>query len=266
MSKTKPGKTPSRTWVLVIALGTPLTVVIVGAFIASFRALTDVGMVNGVQPAWLLPVVVDVGMITTNIAAVMFRTRGLTGRWWANVMFLLFAAVSVFANVAHAQLAADFTRTSLLQATIISALFPVAQLGLTHLVMMLIPDEKERAKLVTQRESHRERELQTATVLPSPSQVAAVTVAEPQNGPETVHPLRLVETAPQPRAALSEVRAMTRDRVLQHLADTGERPTGATVGEWLGGKSAKTGQRFLSQLEEEGLLAGDLQYATAGTP
>lgn len=42
-----------------------------------------------------------------------------------------------------------------------------------------------------------------------------------------------------------------RSRVLTHLEQTGKWPTGATVGDWLGGKSPKTGQRFIARLKSE---------------
>lgn len=247
MSTSTKQKQPSRTWVLVISLGTPLAIVVAAAFVASFRALTDVGIVNGVQPAWLLPVVVDVGMITTNIASVLFRTRGLSGRWWANTMFGMFAAVSVFANVSHAQLAADFTRTTLLQAMVIAALFPVAQLGLTHLVMMLIPDEKERAKLQLQRERTMATPQQPSISEHRPEPQIVSQVSTPQTVPAEREPLRLVGGATQVKAAEAEVA----ERVREHIAVRGKKPTGAMVGEWLGGKSAKTGQRFLLMLDAE---------------
>ncbi len=266
--KPKPVKHPSRTWVLVVSLGTPLTVVVAAAFVASFRALTDVGVVNGVQPAWLLPVVVDVGMITTNIASVLFRTRGLTGRWWANTMFGMFAAVSVFANVSHAQLAADFTRTTLLQATVIAALFPVAQLGLTHLVMMLIPDEKERQRLQLLRHA---AQAEAAPIAPA-SKPQRVTVVQPAQG--SIAPAKPATEsawgAPSPALVPAEVGAASREQleaevreqVLQYVAETGERPSAKDVASWLG-RETRTGYRFLTRLEKEGVLERPLTVVSS---
>jgi hypothetical protein len=66
-------------------------------------------------------------------------------------------------------------------------------------------------------------------------------------------PLRLVEQDKPAAADQAEVR----EKVLAHIAEHGEKPTGAIVGDWLG-KSYKTGQRFLQKLEE----SGDLNLVT----
>lgn len=246
-------KQPSRTWSLVLSLGIPLAIVGISAMAISYATLIDVARVNGLPLPELFPVLVDVGTVATMIAAAQFRLRGVNGRWLAYATFIALSAVSIVANSTHAWRAADMTVTTPWAAALLAATPPAALLAITHLVMMLVPDEKERAKIQREREKERvlveparERraELPHAQVTPS---LTTPTVVQRE-------PLRLVnedDSKPAIRVADSEVT----DRVLAHMEANGERPTGAVVGEWLGGKSAKTGQRFLSKLEAAGQLA-----------
>jgi hypothetical protein len=245
-------KKPTRTWVMVLSLGIPLVIVVLVAMLASFTALVDVARVNGVVIPWLLPVVVDVGMIGSNLAAMYFRRLGVKGRWVAELIFLSFAAVSVYANITHAWLAADLTQTTLVTAIVIAAIFPLGQLGVTHMVMMLIPDEKERMRLQALKDRDREAHAKEAapTRQPAaPQQTRAVEAEARLPAPAAHTPLRLVSP---PATTASPDQKVVRDLVLDYVQSEGKRPTGALIGEWLGGKSAKTGQRFLTKLEAEG--------------
>lgn len=72
--------------------------------------------------------------------------------------------------------------------------------------------------------------------------------------PSHPEPLRLVgDTQPVPSIAAGK--DIARRRVLEHWEAEGVKPTGALVGEWLGGKSAKTGQRLLAEMETVGYFA-----------
>lgn len=260
-------KKPSRSWVMVLVLGPLLAVVVVGAMLASFTALYDVARVNGVGIPALLPIVVDVGMIASNAATVYFRKLGLKGRWVAYVIFVGFVAVSVYANITHAWLAADLTQTTIVTAIVIAALFPVAQLGVTHMMLMLLPDEKERARLQRERasvEGERERagvehrpEMKPvpkpaskaavpSSFAPSPALAAAetpTTVLAPAEG-------RGLHAVPAPENPDEKVRGM----VLEYFAREGKLPTGSMVSEWRGGGDRRTGSRFLQRMKEEGLV------------
>ncbi|WP_416445501.1 hypothetical protein AB3K78_01365 [Leucobacter sp. HNU] len=253
-------KKQTRTWPMVLSLGIPLVIVVLAAMLASFTALYDVARVNGVVIPWLLPVVVDVGMIGSNAATVYFRKLGIKGRWVADVIFLSFAAVSVYANITHAWLAADLTQTSLITAVIIAAIFPAGQLGVTHMVMMLIPDEKERARLQRDRAATEARErpaAQPATHVAAPA--APVRTAAPSlaasSRAETV-------LAPPERPALHAVPLLgdakdeaVRQRILDFVAREGKRPTGSQVSDWRGGGDRRTGTRFMERMENDGILA-----------
>lgn len=245
-------KKPSRNWHLVLTLGIPLTIVGASAMAISYATLIDVARVNGLPLPELFPVLIDVGTVATMIAAAQFRLRGIDGRWLAYVAFIALSAVSIVANASHAWRAADMTVTTPWAAAILAATPPAALLAITHLVMMLIPDEKERAKLQAAREKQSEAEArqrqssqQAAPVATTPVAPAAAVAAAP--APATS--LRLVDQDKPAAADQAEVR----EKVLAHIAEHGEKPTGAIVGDWLG-KSYKTGQRFLQKLEESGEL------------
>ncbi len=243
---------PTRNWHLVLTLGIPLTIVGASAMAISYATLIDVARVNGLPLPELFPVLIDVGTVATMIAAAQFRLRGIDGRWLAYVAFIALSAVSIVANASHAWRAADMTVTTPWAAAVLAATPPAALLAITHLVMMLIPDKKERAKLQAVREKqaeaearHRQSTQQPASVPASPVAPAAVVAAVPASAT----PLRLVEQYKPAAADQAEVR----NKVLAHIAEHGEKPTGAIVGDWLG-KSYKTGQRFLQKLEESGEL------------
>ncbi|GAA1573088.1 hypothetical protein [Leucobacter aridicollis] len=244
---------PTRNWHLVLTLGIPLTIVGASAMAISYATLIDVARVNGLPLPELFPVLIDVGTVATMIAAAQFRLRGIDGRWLAYVAFIALSAVSIVANASHAWRAADMTVTTPWAAAILAATPPAALLAITHLVMMLIPDEKERAKLQAVREKQAEAEARHRQSIQQPASVPAAAPVTPAAAVAAVSapaaPLRLVEQDKPAAADQAEVR----EKVLAHIAEHGERPTGAIVGDWLG-KSYKTGQRFLQKLEESGEL------------
>lgn len=253
---------PTRNWQLVLTLGVPLTIVGVSAMAISYATLIDVARVNGLPLPELFPILIDVGTVATMIAAAQFRLRGIDGRWLAYVTFIALSAVSIVANASHAWRAADMTVTTPWAAAVLAATPPAALLAITHLVMMLIPDEKERAKLQAARDKQAEAE-QRQRMIVQPEATPAKTPATalpltttPAQAPSSQAPLRLVETTKPAAVDQSEVR----ERVIAHVTEHGEKPTGAQVGDWLG-KSYKTGQRFLQKLED----AGDLSNEPAAT-
>ncbi|MBL3685660.1 hypothetical protein D3248_01640 [Leucobacter zeae] len=267
-------KKPSRTWAMVASLGSTLAIVGVSAMAISYATLIDVARVNGLPLPELFPVLVDVGTVATMIAAAQFRMRGVPGRWLAYTTFILLSGVSIVANATHAGRAADLTVTSPWAAAILASTPPAVLLAITHLVMMMIPDEKERAKLQSLRERAERVEAMpmkrneplarpesARAVEPSVRRSAPAVESRPAVVPASAEPvegdtepvpvqgrLRLVDGVTEPSDA--EVKA----RVLEFLDSEGKRPTGAVVGEWLGGKTPKTGQRFLKKMDDDGLL------------
>lgn len=243
-------KKPARNWTMVASLGIPLSIVGVSAMAISYATLIDVARVNGLPLPELFPILVDVGTVATMIAAAQFRMRGVSGLWLAYSTFILLSLVSIVANATHAWRAADMTVTNPVAAAILAATPPTALLAITHLVMMLVPDEKERAKLNAIRERSAQEQ---ANQIVAPKPAARVTTPE---APATAAaaaaapaipaspPLRLVTEANE--------REEVRERILRYTLEESRRPTGAIVGEWLGGKSAKTGQRMLTAMEADG--------------
>lgn len=255
-------KKPPRTWTLVVSLGIPLAIVGISAMAISYATLIDVARVNGLPLPELFPVLVDVGTVATMIAAAQFRMRGVPGRWLAYSTFVLLSGVSIVANATHAWRAADLTLTSPWAAAVLASTPPAALLAITHLVMMLVPDERERAKLQAQRERaelamQRTPEPRRAAPAPQPLPAAQSPgplpeVSEPSSRPPLPSP-----ESPRPVIAPTvsgPEREEVRERALDYTDEHGRRPTGKEVGEWLGGKSPKTGQRFLKQMEEDGLF------------
>jgi hypothetical protein len=260
---------------MVLSLGVPLVIVGVSAMAISYATLIDVARVNGIPLPELFPVLVDVGTVATMIAAAQFRLRGVSGRWLAYTTFILLSGVSIVANATHAGRAADLTVTTPWAAAILAATPPAVLLAITHLVMMLVPDEKERAKLQALREqSERKaasapqqtvtsprREVtarhQAAAQLPevNPAKEVSDDTAPVSVVDQYPAPLQLVqreETMVQPkRSKASTDDTIVLERVLNYVEEQGKRPTGAIVGDWLGGKTSKTGQRFMQKHEDE---------------
>src|SRR5690606_25660032 len=183
------------------------------------------------------------------------QLRGLSGSWLAYVGFAILSLVSVVANGTHSLMTADMTRTTPWAAALLGAVPPATLLVMTHVLMKLIPDEKERARMQARRAKEQAKQAvivrdaapTVAPQAPAPEPVRA-TVAAHEAGP-----LRLVNEPAVLSVSDSDVAA----RVAEHIAAHGAKPTGAVVGEWLGGKSAKTGQRKLKQLEEAGLFGSE---------
>lgn len=255
-------KKPNRTWGFLLSLGIPLAIVGVSAMAISYVTLIDVARVNGLPLPELFPILIDVGTVAAMIAAAQFRMRGLPGKWLAYMTFIALSIVSIVANGSHAWTAADMTRTTPWAAAILAATPPAALLAITHLVMLLIPDEKERARLQAARE--RAEALANSSEAPVvvvpraaiPSTPASVKTKNQMipvpAATEVVANAGATPVAPGPAPDKAEVWG----QVLAYIEVEGKRPTGAIVGEWLG-KSAKTGQRFLGQMEEAGAFGLD---------
>lgn len=75
----------------------------------------------------------------------------------------------------------------------------------------------------------------------------------PEQAGPVLLPMSETEAGTTPVVASDEVSAdWVGDQVLAFIREHGKKPTGAMVGEWLGGKSPKTGQRFLRELTDTG--------------
>lgn len=278
-------KKPARTWAMVLSLGIPLAIVGAVAMAISYATLIDVARVNGLPLPELFPILIDVGTVATMIAASQFRLQGISGRWLAYVTFILLSGVSIVANATHAGRAADMTLTTPWAAAVLASTPPAALLAITHIVMKLIPDEKERAKLQALRERAERAERESVSTAPARKPQNTNTRPE-QHQPQaqTEHlphypiqaplpitemvsddtepvvlptPLRLIGGSEEP------TEEQVRERVLEYVAVEGKRPTGKTVGEWLA-KTPKTGQRFLKRMEDEGAFDTEVPETAQG--
>lgn len=263
-------KRPARTWATILSQAIPLSIVAVVAMAISYATLIDVARVNGLPLPELFPILIDVGSISCMISAGQFRRLGIGGRWLAYTTFAMLSCVSIVANASHAGRAADMTLTTPWIAAVLAAVPPIVLIALTHLVMKSIPDEKERAKLHAVRDAQARREQTLPAVVRSESQAAkqvpqTLSVATPAAIEEPrAAALRLVDAAPRVTPEISEVEV--EQKVLGYLEAEGKRPTGQIVGDWLGGKSAKTGQRFLTRMENGGLLDVPWPQVLVGQP
>ncbi|AZS12006.1 hypothetical protein SEA_ZETZY_36 [Mycobacterium phage Zetzy] len=152
----RPGAfTPDRSWCVMIiarrrvALGVATTgTVAVGglAFALSFTALSDLAGHAGVTPgqAWMVPLVVDGGIIVATMATVALRRH----QWYAWTLLLLSSLVSVAGNVTHAQPHGAV-------AMVIAAIPPLWLLAATHLTVMLSRERSENEPVPVAAESLR---------------------------------------------------------------------------------------------------------------
>lgn len=244
-------KKPARTWTQLVALGAPLLIVGVAAMMISFATLIDVAKINGLPFPTMFPILIDVGMVQAMIVASQFKMRGIKGTWLAYLTFAVLSIVSIGANSTHALTTADMTVTAPIWAALVAATPPATLLATTHLVMMLIPDAKERQRLQNIREKQQPVEL-ARPVQPSIEKTSTVAPKQGEDRVAQAEPVVKPSLALVPdEAGLSEEEVL--QKVKTHLREEGVRPTGKQVGEWLG-KSVKTGQRFMQKLEQSGEL------------
>ncbi|UJD21136.1 membrane protein [Mycobacterium phage SororFago] len=104
------------------------------SFALSFTALKELSADNGVSSAWMVPLVIDGGIIVATTATLALRRHA----WYAWTLLLLSSMVSVAGNVAHAQAHG-------LIAMVIAAIPPLWLLAATHLTVMLYRQRSENA-------------------------------------------------------------------------------------------------------------------------
>ncbi|QGJ87763.1 membrane protein [Mycobacterium phage Leogania] len=102
------------------------------AFALSFTSLSELSAANGVGQAWMVPLVVDGGIIVATMATVALRRH----QWYAWTLLLLSSLVSVAGNVAHAQPHGGI-------AMVIAAIPPLWLLAATHLTVLLYRGDQE---------------------------------------------------------------------------------------------------------------------------
>lgn len=101
------------------------------AFALSFTALSELSAANGVSQAWMVPLVVDGGIIVATTA-----TLALQAQWYAWTLLIVSSLVSVAGNVAHASPHGAI-------AMVIAAIPPLWLLAATHLTVLLYRGTRE---------------------------------------------------------------------------------------------------------------------------
>ncbi|APC46156.1 hypothetical protein PBI_STARSTUFF_38 [Mycobacterium phage StarStuff] len=96
------------------------------AFSLSFTALSELSAANGVAQSWMVPLVIDGGILVATMATVALSRHG----WYAWALLILSSLMSVAGNVAHAQ-------PHGLIAMVIAAIPPLWLLASTHLTVLL---------------------------------------------------------------------------------------------------------------------------------
>lgn len=266
-----------RTWGGVLSLVVPLVVVGASAMAISYATLIDVARVNGMPLPELFPILIDVGTVACMVAAAQFRSLGINGRWLAHLTFFALSGISVFANATHALGAADLTSTTLGVAIMLAATPPAALVAITHLVMKLVPDMEERERITaasatrdgrhdattksSRRDAGRLDTARTSLTMTTGdvSQPVAVATTE-MGGDGDVAQVESRDSAttrqrePATPAPASRVSAgsWSVDARIRESLENGLTPSGREVADWLGGKSTRTGQRYLAAyLERE---------------
>ncbi|KRD08635.1 hypothetical protein ASE48_08730 [Mycobacterium sp. Root265] len=118
-----------------VRVSTAGTVAVGGlAFALSFTALSELAAANGVadSQAWMVPLVVDGGIIVATSATVALRRHS----WYPWTLLILGSVVSVAGNVAHAAPHGAVGMT-------LAAIPPLWLLAATHLTVMLSRQKPE---------------------------------------------------------------------------------------------------------------------------
>lgn len=232
-----------RPWTLAVSLGIPLGVVGAAAMAISYATLIDVARVNGMPLPELFPIVIDVGTVACMVSAAEFRRRGIGGSWLAHLTFSALSALSVFANATHAIGAANLAATTTGVAVMIAATPPAALLAITHLVMRLVP---EAALVRTSAEQQPERLATAVQGVTAPLSTPTPVATSNATGARAPHEMPTIPEPTDERPRDARASGHDLDDRLRAAISSGTLPTGREVGAWMGGKSARTGQRYIA--------------------
>ncbi|WP_251151290.1 DUF2637 domain-containing protein [Cellulosimicrobium sp. Marseille-Q4280] len=176
-----------------------------GAFALSFAALTDLAEMAGVPStlAWIWPLVVDGMVVVATMAIVALAGHGTRALIYPWTLLGGGAAVSVWANAAHAILAADGAVPAAVSA-LVAAVPPVALLAVTHLSVVLIQRSAEPAKKPGKR---RAADAEPRTTRAARAEAASEPVAEPAPAAPALRsvPVHRTQDEPAPVRATREL-------------------------------------------------------------
>lgn len=108
------------------------------AFWMSYAALSDLARRAGVgAQAWVWPLIVDGLIVVATMSVLALSPYGRRGTWFAWLLLIAGAAVSIVANGAHAVWTGDPAVPAPMRVTI-AAVPPVVEVAVTHLTVELI--------------------------------------------------------------------------------------------------------------------------------
>lgn len=254
-------------WLLRSVAATVAAIILI-AFALSFNSQRELAIAAHIPElwAWGWPLIVDGTIVVATFAVLILKARGESNSWYPWAILIVFGALSIYANGVHATGAVP----SIYEAFTIGAVPAVALLVSTHLLVMILamPEEAEPGSAPQRQtvDDHTEAAgaNEPTSVTPATSPLHGVELLAVHTAGATSAALpAAARPSPTPRptsrkTASTTVAAnaggMSRDaaaaKALREFKRTGEWPTGAEVGTWMG-KSAKSGQRVLTPLKEQ---------------
>jgi hypothetical protein len=240
------------------------------SFTQSFTALVSVAAWTGLPAVlgWTVPATVDSAILIFTLSALVMRARNqrrATGYAWT--MLLLFTALSIAANTMHAL---DSTAGEDLRRVITGAVLagcaPFVVFTASHMLSLIVIDPADAPSLRAMTKQAlgdaTRRDLATPNVATTMAATRDTTIEWAAS--HLSHPVSRQMTRGAAEQAIPDSRASTTsmvDAMIRDAITVGDMPSGAQIGAWLGDKSPRTGQRYLSALLERDTELGSVATA-----
>lgn len=225
--------------ILAVATASGVGALAIGGFTLSFTALRDLAereFAIAPQLSFIYPLVIDGFIVIATAAAFTMKKRGPRVTWYPWAALLMFGALSVLGNAAHA--IDNPTATFPAWVSALGASVPaVALLIASHLLVMMI-DGKSQSRSRQQRTKTPVAQAAEPATASTPPQTATHEATEQQREIRRLHALD------QPEESATLV-----DQVAQAMA-AGRPVTAALIAE-IEGVSERTGRRRLADLREQ---------------
>lgn len=211
------------------------------SFTMSYSGLVAVAPWAGLPAVlyWTVPVMIDSGIVIFGLAVFVMRARSQLGALlYAWGLFALFTSLSIAANVMHALDATsgdEFHRR--VTGAVIAGTAPFLVATASHMLTLTVIEPAE--KLV---ETTKAVKARVSAPAPNPTPPGAAVTARPSS------PAAVTVATQAPPARVAGVSVSQVDERIRAALRAGSVPTGRDVGDWLGGKSPRTGQRHLATL------------------